>query len=109
MWTNLIDNAVDAMNGKGELVIRLRKEGQCIAMEVEDTGPGIPDSTKPKIFDAFFTTQSPGKGTGLGLNVTFNIVEHRHRGSIDVEKVPLKTTCRAWLPVSLTGGRAAGS
>lgn len=108
VWTNLIDNAVDAMNGKGELVIRSKRMEKGIGVEVEDTGPGIPEKIKSRIFDAFFTTKPPGKGTGLGLNVTYNIVVHRHRGSIEADSAPGRTTFRVWLPLSLTGSKPGG-
>ena len=102
VWTNLIDNAADAMNGKGNLTVRARREGKGVVVEVEDDGPGIPQKIRPRIFDAFFTTKPPGKGTGLGLNVSYNIVVHRHRGSIDVTSAPGKTCFKVWLPVSLS-------
>ncbi|MBI4306863.1 MAG: cyclic nucleotide-binding domain-containing protein [Chloroflexi bacterium] len=99
VWTNLIDNAIDAMAGRaGELTVRTYRERDGIAVEVEDNGAGIPPEVKPKIFDAFFTTKPPGKGTGLGLNVSYNIVVHRHRGSIEAESRPGKTTFKVWLP-----------
>jgi signal transduction histidine kinase len=103
VWTNLIDNAADAMGGKGNLTIRARREGQGVMVEVEDDGPGIPTDIRSKIFDAFFTTKPPGKGTGLGLNVTYNIVVNRHRGSIEVDSRPGKTVFKVWLPRSLKG------
>jgi signal transduction histidine kinase len=98
VWTNLIDNAADAMKGSGNLVLRARREGQGVLVEVEDDGPGIPPEVRPKVFDAFFTTKPPGKGTGLGLNISQNIVVHRHRGSIDVTSEPGRTCFSVWLP-----------
>src|SRR5690606_14053438 len=62
VWTNLIDNAVDAMNGKGRIVLRTRREGDGVLVEVEDSGPGIPPEVLPRIFEPFFTTKPPGKG-----------------------------------------------
>jgi signal transduction histidine kinase len=102
VWTNLIDNAADAMNGTGNLVIRARREGHGVDVEFEDDGPGIPPEIRPKVFDAFFTTKPPGKGTGLGLNVSYNIVVHRHRGSIGVTSKPGMTCFKVWLPMVLS-------
>ncbi len=101
VWTNLIDNAADALEGRGgTIILRTRREGQGIAVEVEDDGPGSPLEIQPRIFDAFFTTKPPGHGTGLGLNITYNIVVHRHRGEIKVTSQPGKTCFSVWLPVS---------
>src|SRR5690606_8992844 len=69
VWTNILDNAIDAMNGQGELTIRTYEENECVVVEIEDNGPGIPDDIQPRIFDPFFTTKPPGQGTGLGLHI----------------------------------------
>ncbi len=100
VWTNLIDNAADAMGGKGELVLRTRQEGDWIVVEVEDNGPGIPEEQQGRIFDAFFTTKPPGQGTGLGLDITYNIVVNRHKGNIKVYSRPGKTVFRVRLPIN---------
>ena len=78
VWTNLLDNAADAMDGKGEIRLRSAVHGDSIVVEVEDDGPGVPAEVQSRVFDAFFTTKPPGKGTGLGLNTTYNIVARRY-------------------------------
>lgn len=100
VWTNLIDNAIQAMNGRGELVIRSRREGDWIVVEVEDSGPGIPEEHQPKVFDAFFTTKPPGSGTGLGLHISYNIVVNKHRGDIRFSSKPGRTKFEVWLPIT---------
>jgi len=100
VWTNILDNAIDAMGGKGEIKIRTRREGDWAVVEIEDNGPGIPAEIQSKVFDAFFTTKPPGKGTGLGLNISFNIVVHKHRGDLRVFSEPGKTRFEVWLPIS---------
>ncbi len=67
---------------------------------MSDNGPGIPDEIKPRIFDAFFTTKPPGEGTGLGLEISYGIVVHRHGGSLDVESSPGATTFRVTIPLA---------
>ena len=101
VWTNLIDNAADALEGssKGEITVRTRQEGDWIMAEIEDNGPGIPAEIQQKIFDPFFTTKPQGKGTGLGLNITYNIIQ-KHAGEIKVFSRPGKTTFEVWLPVN---------
>jgi signal transduction histidine kinase len=111
VWTNLIDNAIAAMNGQGELRIRtydLDKPGDegtrsQIVVEISDNGPGVPPELQGRIFDAFFTTKEPGKGTGLGLHITYNIIVNQHRGEIKVESLSGWTTFRVTLPVQLNG------
>jgi len=97
VWTNLLHNAVDAMDGKGTIVIRTRKDGDGIAVEIEDDGPGIPAAIQERIFDPFFTTKPPGVGTGLGLHITQSIVR-KHGGRIRLESAPGKTKFEVWLP-----------
>ena len=99
VWTNLIDNAVDAMEGKGELTIHTRSEGQWVVVEIQDSGEGIPLEIQTKIFDPFFTTKEQGKGTGLGLDISYNIVVQRHRGDIRVTSRPGRTCFEVWLPI----------
>jgi signal transduction histidine kinase len=100
VWTNLIDNAVDAVGESGRIVIRAGVEGDRLVVEVEDDGPGIPDDVLPRVFDAFFTTKEPGKGTGLGLDITYGIVVYRHGGEITVKETgPSGTTFRVELPL----------
>jgi PAS domain S-box-containing protein len=98
VWTNLIDNAIDAMGGKGELVLRTRREGPWAVVEIEDDGPGIPEDHQSIIFDPFFTTKPPGEGTGLGLNISRNLVVKKHRGDIHVESRPGRTKFVVRLP-----------
>ncbi|MCV5231756.1 ATP-binding protein, partial [Escherichia coli] len=90
----LIDNAVQAMRGQGELTLATRRDGDAVVVEVTDTGPGIPPEIRPRIFDPFFTTKAPGEGTGLGLSISHGIVTQRHKGSITVESRPGRTTFR---------------
>lgn len=98
VWTNIIDNAVDAMNGKGEIGIKTHKTGEWITVEIEDNGPGIPDDIQEKIFSPFFTTKAVGKGTGLGLNISYKIIE-KHSGEIKVFSKPGKTRFQINLPL----------
>jgi signal transduction histidine kinase/predicted CoA-binding protein len=99
VWTNIIDNSIDAMNGKGEIIIRTRQEGDWVVVEIEDNGPGIPEEILPQIFSPFFTTKPVGKGTGLGLNITYNIIE-KHSGEIKVYSQPGKTRFQICLPIN---------
>lgn len=100
VWTNLIDNGVDAMEGQGEISIHTRSDGQWVVVEIRDTGSGIPKEIQPKIFDPFFTTKPQGKGTGLGLDISYNIVVQRHRGDIRVASRPGETCFQVWLPIN---------
>jgi len=99
VWTNLIDNAIDAMNGTGRLTLRTRAEGDGIQVEIGDTGAGIPAAVKSRIFDPFFTTKPVGQGTGLGLDITYRIITARHHGSIRVDSVPGNTIFQVHLPL----------
>ncbi|MGB8646517.1 MAG: ATP-binding protein [Anaerolineae bacterium] len=110
VWTNIVDNAIDAMGGKGEIRIRTFLEGVGegregdtesagrVVVEICDNGPGIPPAVLPHIFDPFFTTKPIGKGTGLGLHISFNIVTVRHHGQITVQSRPGETCFRVMLP-----------
>jgi signal transduction histidine kinase len=102
VWTNLIDNAIDAMNGKGELTLRTCHDDGWAVVEVEDTGPGMPEAVRAHIFEPFFTTKAPGKGTGLGLNISHNIVVQKHKGRVDVSSQPGKTRFEVRLPLRLS-------
>jgi len=99
VWTNLIDNAIDAMNGRGEITLRTRQDGAWIVVEIEDTGPGIPEDIQSSIFDPFFTTKEPGKGTGMGLNITHNIIVQKHHGKINLYSQPGMTRFEVRLPL----------
>jgi signal transduction histidine kinase len=98
VWSNLIDNAVDAVREAGRrpgrIVLRLRSTSEEAVVEISDDGPGIPDDVLPRIFDSFFTTKPPGSGTGLGLDICYGIVVHRHGGEIEVDTEPGRTTIR---------------
>jgi len=99
VWTNLIDNAIDAMGGKGELRVRTYREDSCVVIEVGDNGPGIPPEIRRHIFEPFFTTKGVGEGTGLGLDTVQRIVK-KHRGNIQVSSRPGDTRFQVWLPLA---------
>jgi signal transduction histidine kinase len=101
VWTNIIDNAVDAMNGKGEIVLRTYAEDNRVIVEIVDDGPGMPENIRSRIFEPFFTTKPPGKGTGLGLHISHDIVANRHHGQLLVESKPGETVFKAVLPVRM--------
>ncbi len=94
VWTNIIDNAIDAMNGKGEIILRTYEESDQVVVEIIDNGPGIPEEIRSRIYEPFFTTKPPGQGTGLGLHVTHDIVVNRHHGLLLVESKPGKRNSR---------------
>ncbi|MEA5598860.1 ATP-binding protein [Rivularia sp. UHCC 0363] len=100
VWTNLIDNAIDAMNEKGILEISTSHFKDSLKVEITDSGAGIPDDVQSRIFEPFFTTKGVGKGTGLGLDVVRRIVENRHHGTISLESQPGKTTFKICLPIA---------
>jgi len=100
VWTNIIDNAADALEGQGEITIRTRQDGEQVMIEIEDDGLGIPAEIQSRIFDPFFTTKPPGQGTGLGLDISYNIVVNKHRGDIKVLSNPGKTCFQVWLPIN---------
>jgi signal transduction histidine kinase len=99
VWTNLIDNAADAMDGSGRLTLRTWRDGEHAVVEVGDDGPGIPDEIRSRIFDAFFTTKAAGRGSGLGLDNARRIIVQRHGGSLDVDTSATGTTFTARLPL----------
>jgi signal transduction histidine kinase len=101
VWTNLIDNAVQAMDGRGVLELRARRVGEEVEVRIADSGPGIPADIAPRVFDPFFTTKPQGVGTGLGLHIAHNIVVNRHRGRIDFETRPGRTEFRVSLPIRM--------
>lgn len=115
VWTNLIDNAIDAVSGVlsdapdrvvegAEIIVSTRQEGspgdEWVVVTITDNGPGIPEEALHRLFDPFFTTKPPGKGTGLGLDISYNIIVHRHGGEIRVDSEPGQTTFEVWLPVN---------
>lgn len=99
VWTNLIDNAIDALNGSGHIWIRTLREGDCVLVEIADDGPGIPPGVIPRIFEPFFTTKDVGKGTGLGLVTCYRIVVSRHRGDIRALSQTGNTRFQVRLPI----------
>jgi signal transduction histidine kinase len=103
VWTNIIDNAIAAMRDEGgTLTIRTGREGENMArVEICDTGPGVPDEVRDHIFEPFFTTKPFGEGTGLGLDLAFNIVVKKHRGDLRVESVPGDTRFIVLLPLEI--------
>jgi signal transduction histidine kinase len=98
VWTNIIDNAIDAMDGKGEIILRTYEESDQVVVEIIDKGPGIPEAIQSRIYEPFFTTKPPGQGTGLGLHVTHDIVANRHHGLLLVESKPGQTKFKVILP-----------
>jgi signal transduction histidine kinase len=99
VWTNVIDNAIDAMRGHGELRVRVYREDTCVVVEIGDNGPGIPHDIEPHIFEPFFTTKGAGEGTGLGLDTVQRIVK-KHRGNIQLSSKPGDTRFQIFLPLS---------
>ncbi|MEJ2347046.1 MAG: ATP-binding protein [Gammaproteobacteria bacterium] len=108
VWTNIIDNAVDAMHGEGTLIVRARREDRWIVIEIEDDGPGIAPEHQSKIFDPFFTTKGPGKGTGLGLNISRNLIVQKHQGQMSVKSQPGSTCFSIRLPMDFNPGNDSG-
>jgi signal transduction histidine kinase len=101
VWTNLISNAIDGVGEEGLITLRTASEGAWVIVEVEDNGPGIAPEDQGRVFDPFFTTKPPGAGTGLGLNVTYNIVSLQHSGEISLRSEPGATVFRVRLPVQM--------
>jgi signal transduction histidine kinase len=100
VWTNLLTNAAEAIEGSGEIRVRTRPDGAgWVAVEIEDSGLGIPDTILPRIFDPFFTTRPPGQGTGMGLATAFTIVHEKHHGTLTVQSRPGRTIFTVRLPV----------
>jgi signal transduction histidine kinase len=99
VWTNIIDNAIDAMDGKGELRIRTFRDADCVVVEISDNGPGIAADVLPHIFEPFFTTKGVGQGTGLGLDTVQRIVK-KHQGDINVNSKPGQTVFQVFLPLA---------
>jgi signal transduction histidine kinase len=100
VWTNIIDNAIDAMDGKGEIAIKTSSTETCVIVEITDNGPGMPPEVQAKVFDPFYTTKPQGEGTGLGLNISYNIIVQKHRGAIKVDSKPGATRFEVKLPIN---------
>jgi signal transduction histidine kinase len=107
VWTNLIDNAVSAMDGTGTLTVRTALDGERALIEFGDTGPGVPREIAGRIFEPFFTTKKVGEGTGLGLDISWRIVVNKHHGDLSVESEPGDTRFRVRLPLTAPGGDGA--
>lgn len=99
VWTNLIENAVDAMSGRGRLTLETRRDDDWVVVAVIDSGPGIPEKVQAKVFDPFFTTKQPGQGSGMGLNISHNIVQ-KHSGRLSVDSRPGETRFEVRLPIA---------
>jgi signal transduction histidine kinase len=108
VWTNLIGNAIDAIDGHGTITLRTAARDGYVVAEIEDDGPGMPPEVAAKVFDPFFTTKPPGRGTGLGLNISHNIVVHQHKGRITVHSTPGRTTFQVLLPITTPSLTAPG-
>ncbi|MGW2639895.1 ATP-binding protein, partial [Streptomyces sp. NPDC001348] len=103
VWTNLIDNAVSAVDsagGDGTLTVRTALDHERVLVEFRDTGPGVPPEIRDRIFDPFFTTKPVGQGTGLGLDISWRIVVNKHHGTLRVESVPGDTRFQVLLPLT---------
>ena len=100
VWTNLIDNAIDAVEGDGRITVRTARENGGVLVEISDDGPGIPDEVRARIFEPFYTTKDAGKGTGLGLDISYRVVVEDHEGDIRVLSEPGDTRFQVRLPVN---------
>jgi signal transduction histidine kinase len=108
VWTNLIDNAIDAVDGQGRITLRTASEDGMVLVEVCDDGPGIPDEVRGRIFEPFYTTKDVGKGTGLGLDISYRVVVEDHKGDIRVLSEPSDTRFQVRLPVDEPRATAEG-
>jgi signal transduction histidine kinase len=106
VWTNLLVNAIEAMNYRGDIFIRTRYSDPWVMVEIEDNGPGIPEEVRSKIFSPFFTTKPVGKGTGLGLHTSYNIIQ-KHGGDIRLTSEPGKTIFTITLPVDQSSAESS--
>ena len=108
VWTNIIDNAIDAMNPStrsgqaGEIILRTYASDDKVVVEIIDNGPGIPENIQARIFEPFFTTKPPGSGTGLGLHISHDIIANRHHGQLLVESKPGETKFKVVLPIKVS-------
>jgi signal transduction histidine kinase len=100
VWTNILDNAADATEGKGKVTIRTRRDGDSAIVEIADNGPGISEEALPRIFEPFYTTKAQGSGTGLGLDIVWRIVTEEHNGEVTAISEPGCTTFRVKIPLS---------
>ena len=102
VWTNLIDNAIGAVNGKGKICVGTSLDHDQVVVEIVDNGPGIPPEVQARMFEPFFTTKSVGTGTGLGLVISNRIIGGRHGGEIEFESKPGETRFKVRLPLTRT-------
>jgi signal transduction histidine kinase len=102
VWTNLVDNAVDAMDGNGTLRVTTRSDGEFVVVEIGDTGTGFTPEAATRAFEAFYTTKAVGKGTGLGLDIARRIIAERHGGTIEIDRASDETVLRVSLPLAAT-------
>jgi signal transduction histidine kinase len=102
VWTNLLSNAIDALDGHGEITISTRADGDCAEIDIADDGPGIPVELRDRVFDPFFTTKDVGQGTGLGLDMARRIVVEHHHGSLTLDSSAGRTVFRVRLPLNGT-------
>jgi signal transduction histidine kinase len=106
VWTNLVDNAADAMegmDGRGRLTVRTGRDGDRVLVEIGDNGPGIPEEAAPHLFEPFYTTKPVGRGTGLGLDICWRIVVQRHHGDLRFTSAPGDTRFQVLLPLTQDG------
>jgi signal transduction histidine kinase len=103
VWTNLLDNAIDAVGSSGKITLRTRRDGDCILVDIADTGPGIAPEAREHVFEPFFTTKDVGEGTGLGLDTARRIVQERHAGSLTFDTDEHGTTFHVWIPIKASG------
>ena len=100
VWTNILDNAGDALGESGTITIRTLADGDRVVVEIEDDGPGIPPEIVSRVFEPFFSTKPQGEGTGLGLDTVWRIVTEEHNGTVEVESAPGRTRFRVSLPAA---------
>ena len=100
VWTNLIDNAIQAMGDEGTLTVRTSRDDGYAVVEICDTGSGIPPEIQSRIFEPFFTTKGVGEGTGLGLDISWRVIVNRHHGDLSVKSEPGDTRFRIRLPLT---------
>jgi signal transduction histidine kinase len=99
VWTNLLANAIDALGERGTITVRTSLDGECVLVDIADTGPGIPPDVQDRVFEPFFTTKDVGQGTGLGLETARRIVRDRHGGSLTFDSSERGTTFHVWIPL----------
>jgi signal transduction histidine kinase len=109
VWTNLLDNALGALGDSGTITLTTRRDGDCIRVDIADTGPGIPPEARARVFEPFFTTKEVGHGTGLGLDTARRIVQERHGGTLSFDTGEQGTTFHAWLPLRRADVAPAGA